>query len=122
MVILKCELDRDKPEIDSVYEVYKTADWLEREVFDLFGVQYRNHPDLRRIMLPEDWEGHPLRKDYEEHGGYHGISNVRDSPLDLFLEMDKANKAAREAAKVAAAPPPPVPPVPAAAPPPESKP
>lgn len=62
------------PEIDSVSAVWRTADWHEREAFDLMGIFFREHPDLRRILLPDDWEGFPLRKDYMEAESYHGIA------------------------------------------------
>jgi NADH-quinone oxidoreductase subunit C len=65
---LKCRVRSDRAEIDSVTGVWPGANWYEREVFDLFGIVFRNHPDLRRIMMPEGWEGHPLRKDYPVTG------------------------------------------------------
>jgi NADH-quinone oxidoreductase subunit C len=65
---LKCRVSGIEPEIDSATAAYISANWYEREVFDLFGVNFRNHPNMRRILLPEDWEGHPLRKDYPTTG------------------------------------------------------
>ena len=67
-VRLKCRLIGTEPVIDSVTSVWRGANWYEREVFDLFGIQFRNHPNLKRIMMPDDWEGHPLRKDYPVTG------------------------------------------------------
>ena len=61
------------PSVPSVCEVWQTANWHEREAYDLFGINFIGHPDLRRILLPEDWEGHPLRKDYQIQDYYHGI-------------------------------------------------
>jgi NADH-quinone oxidoreductase subunit C len=70
---LRVMLDREKPSVSSVSSVWRTADWHEREAFDFYGIQFEGHPDLRRILLPEDWEGYPLRKDYVEQTKYHGI-------------------------------------------------
>ena len=79
-LVLKVMLPRWKdgaegrlPECPSVAGVWRTADWHEREVYDLIGVEFTGHPDLRRILCPEDWVGHPLRKDYEMPLEYHGI-------------------------------------------------
>ena len=65
---LKCRLPGADPVIESVTSVWRSANWYERETFDLFGIHFINHPDLRRIMMPENWEGHPLRKDYPVTG------------------------------------------------------
>jgi NADH-quinone oxidoreductase subunit C len=65
---LKCRVGGETPEIETVSGVWAGANWYEREVFDLFGISFAGHPDLRRIMMPEDWIGHPLRKDYPIHG------------------------------------------------------
>ncbi len=61
-------LPAEDPVVDSVVPVWETADWHERECFDLFGIRFRNHPDLRRILLADDFEGHPLRKDFPLEG------------------------------------------------------
>ncbi len=75
-VVLKVQIDRNldvETAIDSVSSIWKTADWHEREIYDFFGVIFNNHPDLRRILMPADWKGHPMRKDYIEQETYHGI-------------------------------------------------
>jgi len=108
-IILKVETDRAAPVVSTVEGVWKAANWLEREVYDLFGVSFTGHPDLRRVMLPDDWVGHPLRKDYQESGGFHGIPNLRENPLVELRRMDEV-RIAEEARKN-----PPPPPAPAAA-------
>ncbi len=75
-LILKVALPRAKPEVATVEDVWRTADWQERETFDLMGVNFVGHHNLVRILCAEDWEGHPLRKDYVIPDTYRGIKNV----------------------------------------------
>ncbi|MEW6061766.1 MAG: NADH-quinone oxidoreductase subunit C [Bacteroidota bacterium] len=72
-IVLKVEVPTDSPNVPSVESIWKAANWHEREAFDLFGIHFVGHPDLRRILLPYDWEGHPLRKDYEVPEFYNGM-------------------------------------------------
>jgi NADH-quinone oxidoreductase subunit C len=65
---LRVKLSGDDPVVDSLVPVWPGANWLEREIFDLMGIRFAGHPDLRRILLPDDWEGHPLRKDFPVEG------------------------------------------------------
>lgn len=75
---VKCELPLDALEVASVVSLWQTADWLEREVFDLFGVTFTGHPDLRRILMPDDYEeGHPLRKDFPLRGRFSRAEQTR---------------------------------------------
>ncbi|MBT1704972.1 NADH-quinone oxidoreductase subunit C [Chryseosolibacter indicus] len=70
---LKVVLPRDNAEVDTLTDIWKTANWHEREAYDMFGIKVKGHPDLRRILLPADWEGHPLRKDYKQQEYYRSI-------------------------------------------------
>lgn len=66
-LVVKVDLDRDNPEIESVASIWRTAEFNEREVYEMFGVKFLNHPDLRLLILPDGWEGrNPLRKDFED--------------------------------------------------------
>lgn len=85
---VKTELPLDALEIDSVTGLWATANWLEREVYDLFGIEFRNHPDLRRILMPENYaEGHPLRKDFPLRGRFSRMEQTRRA-LTIDLESD----------------------------------
>jgi len=84
-IVLKVDLAREAPRLSTMEGVWKAANWFEREVFDLFGVMFDGHSDLRRIMLPEDWVGHPLRKDYVEQEEYDGISTERAPLVEKLL-------------------------------------
>ena len=70
---IRIKVNIDNPDIPSVESIWRVADWFERETYDMFGINFTGHRDLRRILLPEDWDGWPLRKDYEEQETYHGI-------------------------------------------------
>ncbi|MBM3783047.1 MAG: NADH-quinone oxidoreductase subunit C [Acidobacteria bacterium] len=72
---LKCRLGGENPSIASATAVYASANWYERETFDLFGIHFEGHPNLTRIMMPEFWEGYPLRRDYPVHGHKYDYKN-----------------------------------------------
>lgn len=86
--LLKVFLPDDEPVIDSVADLYNTADWHERETYEMLGVRFKGHPDLRRLLLPEDWDGHPLRKDYQFPEYYRGL------PVDW--ESARENRTTRD--------------------------
>ena len=72
-LMVKVVIPREDPRVDSVTAIWKTANWHEREIFDLYGIHFDGHPDLRRILLPADWQGYPLRKDYLHQEYYRDI-------------------------------------------------
>ncbi len=74
---------REKPEIESLAEIFPAADWLERECFDMFGIIFLNHPNLKRLLCPDDWQGYPLRKDYMAAKSYQGLRLFPDAKMNF---------------------------------------
>jgi NADH-quinone oxidoreductase subunit C len=72
-IALKVILPHDNPQVPTLCSVWKSANWLERETYDMYGIIFEQHPDLRRILMPADWEGYPLRKDYQEQEKYRDV-------------------------------------------------
>lgn len=103
-VIIKAKLDRTSPEIESVCSLWKSANFLERECYDMMGIIFRNHPDFRRILCPEDWTGYPLRKDYVVQEVYNGMIVNPEMKMNIpDREFAEKQKAANRAANAAAA-------------------
>ncbi|MBW2702366.1 MAG: NADH-quinone oxidoreductase subunit C [Deltaproteobacteria bacterium] len=75
--VLKTLCPREEGQIQTVSDIWPAANWHEREVFDLFGLDFEGHPDMRRLLMPDDWVGHPLLKDYQEEESYRGIPTRR---------------------------------------------
>lgn len=84
IIHLKTRLPRENPVIKSISDLYVAAEWHEREAYDLMGIIFDEHPDLRRIMMPDDFEGHPLRKDFKEKDNYHGMPTSREKILGKY--------------------------------------
>jgi len=94
-LLVKAVLPREKPEVESVAKLWGAANFHEREAYDLYGIVFRNHPDLRRLLNPPDWAGWPGRKDYEYPKEYRGVPLLRDG--QFFSDDIKKANAEREA-------------------------
>lgn len=109
-VNLRAKVDRADPRIASLQPLWKAADWHERECWDMFGVRFEGHPNMTRILCPEDWVGHPLRKDYVYPESYHGIPGIpvmraRDKERGRVFPPEKKPVPPKPAAPAPAAPP-----------------
>ena len=92
-ICVRVEVPRAAPHVASMVSLWPTANWHEREQFDLLGVMFEGHPDLRRLLMPDDWVGHPMRKDFQEPKTYRGMPTTRPSPMDLLVTYDRAHVA-----------------------------
>lgn len=102
-LVLKTRLAYDDLEVASLCDIWAAANWHEREQYDLFGITFTGHPNLRRLLLPDDWVGHPLRKNYVYPVAYQGISHHRADPIAQLKAMDELRaSAARARAQTAA--------------------
>jgi len=102
--ILKVKLtDRVDPRLDSIVKIYAAANFLEREVYDMFGISFNNHPDHRRILCPDDWTGFPLRKDYVYPKNYNGMEVFPDGKMNFEDREYKARQDLIKKAQGAAA-------------------
>jgi NADH-quinone oxidoreductase subunit C len=84
LLVVRLEAPRQDARVPSVVAVWPTAEWHEREQYDLFGVRFDGHPDLRRLLMPEDWPNHPMRKDAVHPASYRGMPTTRPNTLDLL--------------------------------------
>ena len=85
-LVLKVTTPRDEATLPSCVVAWPVVDWYERETAEMFGIQFSGHPDLRPLLLPEGWQGYPMRKDYVEQPQYLGMPTTRENPLDLLDE------------------------------------
>jgi NADH-quinone oxidoreductase subunit C len=93
-ITLKVEVPRQEGALPTVCDIWRTAEWHEREAYDLYGMRFENHPDLRRILLPDDWEGYPLLKNYQVQEFYHGIrvpyaGDPPNTGLEVYRTQDQ---------------------------------